>query len=1034
MEMEKPQSDGRKEASHLLFLSHAGADTDAARALAERIENTPEARQLGLKVWFDKNDLEPGKGWQLQLEQTLERDSTAFAVYVGSRGVINWVDSEVRVALSRARLDPNYPFIPILSRQCSGSESLPAFARQYQGVIDVEGSATEFAKLIRTATRRDRRTPVKLVDEPFQGLRAFEEKDTHLFFGREEEANELVERLKRSRLLMVVGDSGSGKSSLVKAGLVPRYRGGALAERHDPRFGSNIWHVVEARPRSNPFDSLADSVATAARAIGRGQDDIRTLRRMVRDKNPHEVADALRDGAPENAQILVVIDQFEELFTLSDRSFRTGYIDTILHLAKHDSSAMFRVVLTMRRDYYNLCHEFTELYNWVEDKQGCAKFSIRRMSDAQLRSCIERPLAMAGVGETGVFVNRVLADVGDQPGELALLEMALTESWRRRGAYGGDLLKAYMDIGGTAGALARVGDDVFNKLDHIEKSLAEASLIRLVRLGDTGGTTRRVATRDEFSENAWNVLQKLARQDYGRLVYIGGQPTLKQEADNVEQLTPNDFSKSTDMKNSHPQQTVETAELSHEALVSQWPRYQEWLQASPSLKRVHDGLMSIAKSWATTTTKKSEELLTGSRLTEAILLLEKYRSWLSEDETAFIQASKAKARRRNIFEKGAVALVALLAIMAFVSWWIARRAETRLREELVNSYWIQGITERDAGNDSKAAHYFARASVETLDPIGEHNARIATETILKGISLTAVILHKASGNDARFNTDGSRVLTWSADGSARVWDSQTGRSLSPPLEHKGPVRGALFNKDESRVLTWSADGSARVWDSQTGRSLSPPLEHKGPVRGALFNKDESRVLTWSADGSARVWDSQTGKPVTPALDHRRSVSGALFNKDESRVLTWSVDGSARVWDSQTGKPVTPLLEHKSSVWGARFNNDGSRVLTWSEDGSARVWDSQTGKPVTPPLEHKGPVRDARFNKDESRVLTWSDEDRSVRIWSLAANENWPKSKYLLKIEMETGTRLNALGELEVISSGEWQTMKKEYDQIAKTIR
>jgi len=544
--------------------------------------------------------------------------------------------------------------------------SAAAFARQYQGVIEVEHKPEEFAKLLRAATREGRRARVQLVDEPFLGLRAFEEKDTHLFFGRDEDADELVDRLKRSRLLMVVGDSGSGKSSLVKAGLVPRYRGGALAERRDPRSDAIIWHVVETRPRSNPFDSLADSVAAGARTIGRSQDDIRALRKMVRDREPPEVADALGDGAPENAKILVVVDQFEELFTLCDKTFRGPYIETLLYMAKHDSPAEFRIVLTMRRDYYNLCHEHSDLYGWMEDRKGDAKFSVRRMSDDQLRSAIECPLALTDVGYTSVFVERVLGDVGDQPGDLALLEMALTESWRRRDMYGGDILQAYTSIGGTAGPLANVADEVFDKLDEVEQRLAEASLIRLVRLGETGGTTRRVTTRDEFSEDAWHVLQKLAREDYGRLIHIGGIASPKQAAGDLKRVVSDDTieSKGQSPKEQHTQQMAETAELSHEALVSQWPRYQGWLQASPDLKRVHDGLMLAAKRWATLTTKKSEELLTGNRLADAIPLMDKHPSWLSEQEHAFIEASKSRTRRRSLVEKGAVALLVVLSVVA----------------------------------------------------------------------------------------------------------------------------------------------------------------------------------------------------------------------------------------------------------------------------------------------------------------------------------------------------------------------------------
>ena len=141
----------RQEARHLLFLSHAGVDAEAALRLADRIEATPEAREHGLKVWVDKRDLEAGSGWQQQLEQAIEERSTAFAVYLGATGIINWVDSEVRVALSRARSDPNYRFIPIISASAEGSGALPGFARQYQGVLDVENRPEELAKLIRAA-------------------------------------------------------------------------------------------------------------------------------------------------------------------------------------------------------------------------------------------------------------------------------------------------------------------------------------------------------------------------------------------------------------------------------------------------------------------------------------------------------------------------------------------------------------------------------------------------------------------------------------------------------------------------------------------------------------------------------------------------------------------------------------------------------------------------------------------------------------------------------------------------------------------
>ena len=189
----------------LLFLSHAGVDTEAARRLKQRLEAAPEAREHGLRVWFDKDDLRAGEPWP-QLEDAIRHRSAAFAVYVGSRGVVNWVDAEIQLALGRAVADPSYRFIPILAPQALGPEALPGFVALYQGVADVERRPDQFTKLVAAILDEDR---------------------AHLFFGREQEAETLLRLLRREPLVMVTGDSGSGKSSLAHAGLVPRWRGGA---------------------------------------------------------------------------------------------------------------------------------------------------------------------------------------------------------------------------------------------------------------------------------------------------------------------------------------------------------------------------------------------------------------------------------------------------------------------------------------------------------------------------------------------------------------------------------------------------------------------------------------------------------------------------------------------------------------------------------------------------------------------------------------------------------------------------------------
>jgi WD40 repeat protein len=146
------------------------------------------------------------------------------------------------------------------------------------------------------------------------------------------------------------------------------------------------------------------------------------------------------------------------------------------------------------------------------------------------------------------------------------------------------------------------------------------------------------------------------------------------------------------------------------------------------------------------------------------------------------------------------------------------------------------------------------------------------------------------------------------------------------------VLGAVFSD------TWSADGTARLWDAATGQEVLPPLRHEDLVRGAVFSDDENRILTWSDDKTARLWDAATGQEMLPPLRHKRSMGGADFSDDENRILTWSDDGTARLWDAATGQEVLPPLRHEDAVWGAAFSDDESRILTWSDDGTARLWD------------------------------------------------------------------------------------------------
>jgi WD40 repeat protein len=247
--------------------------------------------------------------------------------------------------------------------------------------------------------------------------------------------------------------------------------------------------------------------------------------------------------------------------------------------------------------------------------------------------------------------------------------------------------------------------------------------------------------------------------------------------------------------------------------------------------------------------------------------------------------------------------------------------------------------------------------------------------------------HGGPVNHAAFSPDGTRVVTASDDGTARVWDAATGKPVSPPLKHGGPVTHAAFSPDGTTVATASQDKTARLWDAATGAPRSPALEHEHRVDCAAFSPDGERLVTASWDKTARVWDAATGKPVSDPLRHdSHYVLHAAFSPDGTKVVTTSADKKARIWDAASWRPVSAPLAHDNWVRHAAFSPDGTRLVTASDDSKARVWDAATGRLIWQ-LPHDSPyVVRAAFSPDGKRVVTAGD-DSKARIWDMATGQS-----------------------------------------------
>jgi len=824
-------------------------------------------------------------------------------------------------------------------------------------------------------------------EPPFKGLGFFDVADADLFFGREPLTARLVQRLRYSpggesgeRFLAVVGTSGGGKSSLVRAGLVAALqRGAPLADGTPLPEGSDLWPVVIITPTASPLESLAvgltcdvESVTAASTLMDDLARDERSLHLYVRRMlSPYQ----------SGRRLLLVVDQFEELFTqCRDPAQRKAFIDNTLTAAGVPSSSQGEgwgegqddgptvVVITLRADFYHHCAQFENLRLALEKHQ----VYIGPMTPEELRRAIEEPARVGSWDFEPGLVDLLLRDVGAEPGALPLLSHTLLETWKRRQ---GHTLKldGYTEAGGVHGAIARTAETVYQQLDEHQQAIARNIFLRLTELGEGSGdvgaslyTRRRVSLDELFPcpEDANDVEAVLNTLADARLIAT----------------------------------ERETVQVAHEALIREWPTLREWLEEDREGLRMHRHLTEAAQEWQRLD-RDPGELYRGARLVQASEWALAYSKALNPLEREFLAASEKRVqqeqvarertrRRLTLASAGAALIFLVLAIAGGIGWRQAeqRRHETEVQRQIALSRLsrqlvAQAAGQLDAGNGQVAMLLAIEAGRVSDTPEVFSLLHRISHRVAAPLVVGPVVLSGGAGEvrHAECNGDESRVLTASSDGMAYVWDVATGAELLTLSGHTDGVNHAVWNKDESRILTASDDKTVRVWDAETGAELLTLSGHTRPVRYAEWDKDESRILTAGDDGMPRVWDASTGTELLVLFGHVRAVHQAVWNGDESRILTASSDGTARVWNAETGARLLTLSGHTDALRQASWNGDESRILTASADGTAQVWDAETGIELVFLVGHDDRINQAVWSVDGGRILTASP-DGTARLW------------------------------------------------------
>lgn len=810
-----------------------------------------------------------------------------------------------------------------------------------------------------------------LISNPYKGLRAFQESDANNFYGRQNLVQQFINRLSRDepyhRFLAVVGPSGSGKSSVVKAGLLPALRRGAVA-------GSSDWFYAEMVPGPQPFDELEATLIGLATNV---PPDLKTQLRGGKDGLLKAIEAVLpSDGS----ELCLIIDQFEEVFTLVEQETETERFLELLHVAITHPATRLRLIITLRADFYDR----PLLYTNLSDLMSRRTEVVVPLNRDELESAIIRPSQNVGVVMEEALITAIIAEVSERPRALPLLQYALSELFeRRRGNY--LLLDDYQAIGGVRGALARRADEIYNQLDPDQREATRQLFLRLITLGEGTEDTRRRALLSEVKSLAGKqaaMLQVIDLMAQSRLITLDRDPITRSP----------------------------TVEVTHEAIIRQWQTLRDWLDDSRNDVRLQRSLADLADDWAHSERDKSF-LLRGTRL-------EQYAEWaarttlaLTELERDFLgtslreqqrqeQEERERREREEALERRAVQrlrllvgvlLLAVIIAGGLTAFATAQSQLAQLERDRAQSLALEAIARRvfNEGDSDLAvvlameANRSANASSQARRTLGEIALSIGTRHVLTG--------HTARVSDVDISADGRYVATGSTDFTVRLWSVETGEQLrifgdtsattGLTLSHQGDVEAVAFSPDGTKLASGAFDFQTIIWDVETGAALRRLGGHTGPVRALAFTPSGEQLLTGANDNLMILWDVETGQEIRRFVGNRGSVVALSLSPDGTQVVSASVGGELIIWDLATASIVRRLQERGTGFTDVAFSPDGLHLLASIGGGQLLYWDAVTGNLLNNFQVANFDVRSIAFFPDNRRVLLGL-VDGTLRIWDV----------------------------------------------------
>lgn len=841
---------------------------------------------------------------------------------------------------------------------------------------------------------------------PYRGMDYFDIQHVTNYFGRTNMIEKVLLKLQETSFVAVVGPSGSGKSSLVRAGVIHALSQTAMTVKQKLK-------IEIFRPGENPLFALAVLLVRLLDPALSLVDQLDVSEKLIKKLETGNISSdtIFKRLQIENSNLVIVVDQFEEIFTLcKNEYFRSNFLDMLLTIDK----PWLKIIITLRADFYGKVLERTTLGERID--KGLV--NVLPMNYAEYRAAIEQPAHQAGRRFEDGLVERLLTDVQIEPSQLPLLEFALTELWSQQKNDGLLTHIAYQKIGGVIGAIAKRSDTILKELMPNEQDKIRAIMTRLVCVStpeEGSEDTKRRMDLSEFDSRERILIQQLAD---ARLLVTG-----RDEQTNTD-----------------------TVEIAHEALIRRWNIIKIWLNNDREFLLWRQRLRTLIDHWQASN-REQGSLLRGTLLVEAEEWLRLRMSNLTVVEKDYITASH-ELSQKELDEKKAINLrlrtrARLLAGLSVVALTLAVSAiwfsvqsylnasdaekqrlafEQMASRSLAEQMAAQAIVliEREgAANDQalllirQATRIIKRLSLDVTDNV-DKALRLAAENI-RWHETFPPSAHRSPINSLAFSPNGKYVISGSSDSTVRLWTIE-GQSDSLQLQailtgHKSKVLSVAFSPDSTKIISASEDHTVRIWDTFSGKSLHILYGHSFSVTNVRYSPNGDQIASASLDQTLRIWDSKTGSLIR--VLQTGPVTDLAFSPNGKQIAAVVDNKFVQVWDFKSGEPLFSLPNHSETVYTIAYSPDGKFLASAGKDKFINLWNIDNGELLFSIIGQNESIYSLVFSPN-SNFLAFAGSSGSVYIWNIIEQKLFKKltghSSYILSIDYDqSGSKIASGG-------------------------